>query len=242
VDELDRAGLRMRPEEWVVFQAAGTVVGGALVAVLFHSVFGLLIGGVGAYAGFRGFLAIKTQRRSTAFIDQMPDTLQLIAGSLRSGFALNQAIVGIVREGTEPTASEFSRALTETRLGAQLEDAMDAVATRMQCVDLHWVVMAIRISREVGGNLAEVLQNTVGTMRDRAQLRGQVKVLSAEGRISARILIGLPFMMAAYLLVFKKGYLNPLVHTGVGIALLSAGSLLLVLGAIWVRKLVKIEV
>jgi Flp pilus assembly protein TadB len=242
VDELDRSGLRMRPEEWVVVQVIVVVFVAALIAVLTHSPIGILLGGVLGWVGARVFIRTKISRRATAFVDQLPDTLQLIAGSLRSGFSLGQALTGVVREGTEPTASEFARAMAEVRLGSELEDALDGVADRMRCEDLRWVVMAVRISREVGGNLAEVLNNTVSTMRDRAQLRGQVRVLSAEGRISAKVLIGLPFMLATYLLLFKKGYLDPLFNTGTGIALLVVGSTLLLLGAFWLSRLVKIEV
>ena len=239
LDKLSRAGLRMRPEEWIVFQVASVVVPAAVLGILIHSIIGVLVGGVVGYAATRVYIDLKISRRSAAFMDQLPDTLQLIAGSLRSGFSLNQAIVGVVREGSEPTAGEFSRALTEVRLGADLEDALDDTARRMSCKDLHWVVMAVRISREVGGNLAEVLANTVGTMRERAQVRGQVRVLSAEGRISARILIGLPFLLAGFLLLFKRPYLRPLIHTSTGLILLVVGSVLLVLGAFWINRIVK---
>jgi tight adherence protein B len=202
----------------------------------------LILGGAVAWVGIRIFVRLKIGKRRTAFVDQLPDTLQLIAGSLRTGFSLNQALNGIVREGTEPTASEFSRALTEVRLGAELEDALDGVADRMECEDLRWVVIAVRISREVGGNLAEVVGNTVTTMRERAELRGLVRVLSAEGRISAKILIGLPFLLAAFLLLFRRNYLHPLLTTGVGIAMIGAGFVLLGLGSFWLNRLVRIEV
>lgn len=242
INELDRSGLRMRPEEWAVIQLSAVVVGAALVAVLMSSPLGLLFGAVVGFGACRWFISFRIRRRLQAFEDQLPDTLQLLAGSLRSGFSMSQALTGIVREGTEPTAGEFSRALTEVRIGAELEDALDNVASRMRSEDLGLVVMAIRISREVGGNLAEVIQNTVLTMRERAQLRGTVRVLSAEGRISAKILIALPFLLGGFLLLFKRGYLNPLVTTGVGIGLLIGGVILLTVGAIWLNRLVKIEV
>jgi tight adherence protein B len=184
----------------------------------------------------------KTARRQRAFSDQLPDVLQLVAGSLRSGFSLNQAVAGVVRDGSEPTASEFARAMTEVRLGSDLEDALDRVAERMECADLHWVVLAVRISREVGGNLAEVLMNTVGTMRERAQIRGQIRVLSAEGRISARILIALPFLLGGYLGLTNPSYLKPLFTKTTGLTLMVVGVVLLVLGAFWISRLVKIEV
>jgi len=200
------------------------------------------VGGVLAWLAFRMFIKIKTSRRAAAFADQLPDMLQLVSGSLRSGFSLNQSVTAVVREGTEPMASEISRTLTETRLGSELEDALDRLADRMQSPDLHWVVMAVRISREVGGNLAEVLLNTVATMRERAQIRGQIRVLSAEGRISARILIALPFLLGGYFLLFNPNYMHPLFTTAIGLVLLVSGAVLLVIGSFWITRLVKIEV
>jgi len=112
----------------------------------------------------------------------------------------------------------------------------------MNSYDMGLVVMAIRTAREVGGNLAEVLQTTVGTMRERVQLHGQVRVLTAEGRFSAKVLVALPLLMAVYLLLFKKDYLRPLYTTGTGVALLCTGVLLLVGGTFWLHRLTKIEV
>jgi Flp pilus assembly protein TadB len=242
VGELDRAGLRMRPEEWAVAQLLSVLLPAVLLTLLAHSAFGLLIGGAVGWLGARVFIRTRIGRRATAFGDQLPETLQLVAGALRTGFSLSQALGGVVGEGTEPSASEFARALTEARLGTELEDAIDAVADRMKCEDLRWVVIAIRTSREVGGNLAEVLGTTVNTMRQRVELRGQVRTLSAEGRISARVLIALPFCLAGFLTVFRPGYLSPLIHTGVGVLLLAGGAALLGVGSFWLSRIVKIEV
>jgi tight adherence protein B len=242
VTKLERTGLRMRPEEWAALQLSAVVGLAATFAFLLSSPAGLVLGGLLGWGACRAFVARKIKRHAAAFEANLPDALALLAGALRSGFTLNQAIGSVVREGTRPTAEEFGRALTEVRLGAELEDALDGLATRLRCYDLSLVVMAIRTSREVGGNLAEVLQITAMTMRERSQLRQQVKVLSAEGRISAKVLIALPLVMAAYLLVFKRGYLNPLVNTGVGIVLFAGGGLLLGIGSFWLSRLVKIEV
>jgi tight adherence protein B len=241
VEELDRAGLRMRPEEWVVLQVAVVTVGAVLLALVAGPV-GVLAGAVLGWLAVRMIVRSKIRRRAEKFADQLPDTLQLVAGALRTGFSLNQALAGVVREGTEPSASEFARALAEVRLGADLEDALDGTADRMCCDDLHWVVLAVRISREVGGNLAEVVTTTMRTMRQRAELRGQVRVLSAEGRISARILTALPFVVGAVLVAFRPGYLSPLIHNGIGIAFIVTGCVLLVLGSFWLSRLVKIRV
>jgi tight adherence protein B len=241
VDELERAGMRMRPEEWIVLQLAVVIVAAAVLGLIAGLV-GLLLGAALGWLATRMFVRTRISRRANAFGDQLPDTLQLIAGALRTGFSLNQALAGVVREGTEPTASEFARALAEVRLGADLEDALDGTAERMACSDLHWVVLAVRISREVGGNLAEVVTTTMRTMRQRAELRGQVRVLSAEGRISARVLTALPLAVGGVLLLFRRGYLAPLVEQAAGIVLLVVGAALLVAGSLWLSRIVKIKV
>jgi tight adherence protein B len=242
LSELERAGLRMRPEEWAVLQLATILAFAAVAFVVSRSLIGVIIGGILGWIVCRGFIRVRIASRAKAFEEQLPDNLQLLAGSLRSGFSLNQALGTVVREGTEPTASEFTRALTETRLGADLIDAMDRVGDRMRCEDLRLVVMAIRISREVGGNLAEVLDNTVETMRERARLRGQVRVLTAEGRISARILTALPILVGTLFVVVRPTYVRPLFHTTTGLIMFSIGVLELILGAIWLNRLTKIEV
>lgn len=239
---LDRAGLRMQPEEWVAIQA-GAIVGSMLVAVLAaHTGFAAPLGVLIGWLGPRGYLRWKTARRRTAFETGLPDALSLLASALRSGFAVNQSVGAVVREGLEPVAGEFARALHEVRLGAELTDALDGVAARMESRDLELVVMAMRTAREVGGNLAEILQTTVGTMRERVELRGEVKVLSAEGRLSAKVLTGLPIAMALYMFAFKRDYLQPMYTTGAGVAMSAVAVVLLVVGAGWLNKLTKIEV
>ncbi|HEY2273199.1 MAG TPA: type II secretion system F family protein [Jatrophihabitantaceae bacterium] len=241
VFELERAGMRMRPEEWAGLQLAITVGLAAVVAFLVGP-FGVPIGGLVGWAACRFYIRRRTRKRLEAFQTQLPDALQMLAGALRTGFALNQALGTVVREGIEPVSSEFGRALHEVRLGANLEDALDDVVDRMKSYDMGLVVMAIRTAREVGGNLAEVLQTTVHTMRERVELHGQVRVLSAEGRFSAKVLVALPILMAVYLLLFKKAYLKPLYTTGTGVALLVGGVLLLIAGVFWLSRLTKIEV
>ncbi len=242
ISMLERSGVRMRPEEWAAIQLAAIVVPAAVLAVIFHSPLWVIPGAAIGVLGCWMFIRSKTRKRSAAFEAGLPDSLQLIAGAMRAGFTLNQSIGSVAREGNEPMASEFGRALTEVRLGTELEDALDSMAQRMNSYDMALVVMAIRTAREVGGNLAEVLQTTAYTMRERSQLHRQVEVLSAEGRLSAKVLIALPILLAVYLLIFKKGYLSPLVNTGVGIAMLVGGVLLLGIGTFWLSRVVKIEV
>ena len=241
VARLEQAGLRIRPEEWVLIRVF-VPVALAAAGVLLVGVVGLVVGAALGWLACGLVLRMKATRRRAAFETNLPDALELLAGALRTGFALNHALQSVVREGVDPVATEFGRALHEVRLGADLEVALDDLATRMDSYDMKLVVMAIRTAREIGGNLAEVLETSVHTMRERTQLRGQVRTLSAEGRFSAKVLIALPLLMASYLLVFKRGYLAPLYTTGAGIALLVVGIVLLVLGAVWLTRLTKIEV
>jgi tight adherence protein B len=187
-------------------------------------------------------LNVKISRRSAAFDEQLPNVLQLVAGSLQTGFSLAQALDGVVREDTQPAAGEFARALAETRLGVDLDVALDGVADRLQSADLRWVIMAVRIQRETGGNLAEVLRNTVATMRERAFLRRQVRTLSAEGRLSAYILLGLPVVVGGWLFYSNPSYMRPLYTTFFGISMLVTAGVLFIAGAFWMRNLINIKV
>lgn len=240
---LDLAGITRKPGEWALLCGCAVVVAAAALTLLTGNAFvGLLVGGLVGWLGMRLSVSTRIARRRAAFGEQLPDVLQLVAGSLQAGFSLPQALDAVVREGTQPAAGEVSRALAETRIGIELEVALDRVAYRMLCNDLRWVVMAIRIQREVGGNLAEVLLNTVATMRERAQLRRHVRALSAEGRLSAYILIALPVLVGAWLFLGRGDYVRPLYTTGVGVLMLGGGVVLVVVGALWMRKLVKVEV
>ena len=239
---LARADMRFSPSEWLVVQFLLMLGGLGIGAVLFGNVVvGVLLAGLG-YFGSNIWLNIKARRRLRAFDEHLPNALQLLAGSLRSGFSLEQALDALAREGREPISGEVHRALSDVRLGIPVDDALDRMAERMDSTDFRWVVMAIRIQREVGGNLGEVLLNTAGMMRERARLRRQVKVLSAEGRLSAYVLLALPILISLYLLAFRRTYLHPLYSEPLGIGMLAFAVVLLAVGGVWMRKVVAVEV
>jgi tight adherence protein B len=242
IDELERSGMRMRPEEWAAVQIVAVIMLAGALGFLVGSLLAVPPGGLLGWIGCRVFIRFKIKKRAAAFEAALPDALQLIAGALRSGFALNQSIGAVVREGIEPIAGEFGRALQEVRLGAELVDALDATAERMNSYDLELVVMCIRTSREVGGNLSEALDTTVHTMRERVQLKGQVRVLSAEGRLAAKVLTGLPILLASYFYFVRRDYLRVLYTTGPGVVILAVGVVLLCMGSFWLSRLTKIEV
>jgi tight adherence protein B len=144
--------------------------------------------------------------------------------------------------GSEPITSEFKRVLVETRLGLSLETAMQGVADRFQSEDFAWVVMAINIQRQVGGNLAELLDTVANTMREREYIRRQVAALAAEGKLSAMVLGGLPPAFLLYLLLANPDYVMVLFTRPLGIAMLIGGVVILGIGMFWMNRIVKVEV
>lgn len=241
--DLDLAGIRLRPAEWLLVRFGIAVVLGVVLTAVIGApmVCGPLAVLLGWFGG-RFFLKFRISRRRTLFGEQLPDTLQLVAGALRSGFSLAQALDSMVREGTQPIAGEIARSLARTRLGVSVEDALGKAADRMRCQDLSWVVMAIRIQREVGGNLAELLLTTVNTMRERATVRRQIKALTAEGRMSAYVLISLPIGLGLWLFTSRRDYIEPLYTRPAGWMMLGATAVCLCVGWFWMKKMIKVEV
>lgn len=240
---LDLAGIKRDPAEWLLAGVGASLVLVIVLTVVFGNVLiALVLGALAGWLGMKAGLNLVIKRRRAKFADQLPDMLQFVAGSLRSGFSLGQAVDAAVREDTQPVAGEFSRALAESRIGVDMEDALDQVADRMESADLRWTVIAIRIQRETGGNLAEVLGNTVDTMRERAMLKRHVRALSAEGRLSAYILVSLPIFIGGWIFLTRRSYLRPMYTSTVGIIMLLIAALMVGGGALWMRKLVKVEV
>jgi len=242
-DRLEAAGMAIKPAEWLLVHAA-IAVAAAGIGFLFGSG-NILFALLGLFAGTLlpwSYLGMKRGRRLKAFSAQLASVLQLMAGSLQAGLSLSQAIDTVVREGGDPVANEFRRALVEVRLGVNLEDALDSMAKRMESPDFEWTVMAIRIQREVGGNLAELLLSVAATLRERDYLRRQVKALSAEGRFSAYILLGLPPAVMAYEFVTNPHYLHPLISTTVGFFMLGGMVVLMVVGGVTMKKMIQLEV
>jgi tight adherence protein B len=240
---LEGAGVPLKPAEWIVIQA-GSAVGLGLLFLLLSggSALAAILGLIVGVGGPIGYLVVKESRRSSAFLEQLPDTLNLISGSLSVGHSLVQAMDAVVREELSPVSVEFNRALVETRLGVPPEDALEGIANRMDSRDFAWVVMAIRIQREVGGNLAEVLTTVAGTIRERERLRRQVRGLSAEGRLSAWILGALPPVFGTYLVLVRPNYIKPLFTDPLGIIMLVVLLATMTAGVVWLSRIVKVEV
>jgi tight adherence protein B len=241
---INRADLPFRPGEWFVLRTTAVIVGVVLGLLLAPDalLLGVLIGGCLGLALPAVVLRFLAARRAAAFERVLPSALTLVATSLRSGFGVTQSLDAVARDAAEPVAKEFSRALAETRIGTDVSDALDRVAQRMASDAMGMTVMALRIQREVGGNLAETLHTTAQTLREREALHGQVRALSAEGRLSAYILIALPFLLFFYMLNVNPEYVSLLWTTGMGLLMTGGAIILLIIGIFWMLRVVRIEV
>jgi tight adherence protein B len=237
---LDRAGISTPLPDLVLLVGLVSVSAGAVAAVLG----GLLLGLVALAAvpvGAKLLLAFKAGRRQARFADQLDDSLQLMASSLRAGHSLLRAVDGVSQDAAAPTSEEFARIVNETRVGRDLNDALDEVAARMGSDDFTWVAQAIAIHREVGGNLAEVLDAVGHTIRERNGIRRQVKALSAEGKLSAIVLMALPFGITGFIWMTNPGYLAAFTESTAGYVMMAVGIVMLTIGALWLKKTVAIR-
>lgn len=237
-EKLDSAGLKKQPGDYLLMAGsvtfAATVIGyllaGAGLAVLL-----LLVTPVGLVL----FLNLLISRRRKKFDEQVPDSLQMLAGGLRAGHSLLRSVDAAAEENEAPMKEELNRVVNETRIGRDLGDSLADVAARTANEDFASIARAIEIHREVGGDLAQVLDHVGETIRDRNQVRGQVRALSAEGRMSALVLMALPVVMFIGLTLFNPLYSKVFLTTLPGFLMILAAVVLLTVGGFWLSRLIK---
>jgi tight adherence protein B len=240
-DALEQADLPLRPPEALFFYFSGVSVV-ALLGILVVPLGLALILTVAAAIVPVAVLHRRRKKRLRDFQVQLPDTLNLLSGSMRAGFSFAQGLESVASEAVEPTRRELQRVFTESRLGRPIEDALEDSANRMASVDLMWAVMAIRIQREVGGNLAELLDTVADTMTQRERIRHEIKALTAEGRFSGWILGIFPVAFAGVLYLVQPDYISELFHNSIGIMAMIASGVMTFFGFLWLRKILAIEV
>lgn len=237
---LEMAGLKLSQADYIILVVSGTVVGGLI---------GLLLSGIGLallfflIAPFAGHivLVVLTMRRRTKFDAQLGDTLQLLTGGLRAGHSILRAIDAAAVEADSPTSEEMRRIITETSLGKDLQQSLNDTADRMDSEDFMWIAQAIQINREVGGNLAEVLDQVSGTIRERTEIKGHIKALAAEGKFSAYILMALPLGIVVMLSVVNPDYIGVLYTEPLGWVMIGVSVVLMVIGGLWLRKIIDLK-
>ncbi|MDR3643746.1 MAG: type II secretion system F family protein, partial [Clostridia bacterium] len=187
------------------------------------------------------FLSSKKRKRMQLFETQLSDALTVIGNSLRAGFTFQQAMESIVNDMPDPIAKEFGRALREMKLGLPLDRALLNLSERLRHDDLDLLVSAVVIQRQVGGNLADILDNIADTIRDRLKLRGKIKVLTASGRVSGLVIGLLPVFILVFLMIINPDYVRMFFTTPIGIAMMIVALVLESIGFIVVRKVVDIK-
>ncbi|YCQ23725.1 type II secretion system F family protein [Arthrobacter sp. Z4-13] len=237
-ERLDECGLKKEPGDYLLMAGVitltlavlGFFLSGLFAAVLLTALTPLALHVV---------LNVLAGRRRAQFDGQVPDTLQMFAGSLRAGHSLLRAVDAAAQESQPPMSEELSRIVNETRIGRDLGESLADVARRTQSEDFLSISQAIDIHREVGGDLAEVLDHLGDTVRDRNQVRGQVRALSAEGRMSAIVLMALPIVMFIGLTLFNDMYSQIFTSTLPGYLMIAAAAVLLTMGGFWLKSIVK---
>jgi tight adherence protein B len=238
---LERARVPIRPGEFALFVLSG----GAVLAAIVTAVTTDVLFGLGA-ALASPFLAVAYLRhridsRTRKFEESFPDALTLIASSLTAGHTFLRSIQMMCEEADGPIAEEFARVVYETQLGDSLVDALDRMAKRMDIRDVDWVVQAIRIQQSVGGKLADLLHTLADFIRAREEVRREVRVLTAEGRISAYILGALPIFLAGFMQVSNPDYLDPLFE-GWGLVWIGGSLASIALGMTMIFRMIKVDV
>ena len=177
------------------------------------------------------------------FENQLPDTLGLWVNALRSGYSVLQSMEAIARDAPEPTATEFRRVVQEVQLGIDMEDALEHLLNRVESEDLDLVITAVNIQREVGGNLAEILEVISHTVRERIKLKGEIRVLTAQGRVTGYLISFLPIILALFLYTINPGYMGNLFENRMcGWPMLGLGLALIGIGFAIVQKIVDIDI
>lgn len=197
---------------------------------------------IGCFVGPFLWLSWKRKRRLTAFASQMPDAMELVARALRAGHSLASGLHVVAEEMPAPISKEFARVYEEQNLGIQLEDAMTNMLRRVPNLDLKFFVTSVMIQRQTGGDLAEILDRIGYIVRERFKILGQVKALSAEGRLSGVVLIALPIGLFLMMIWLKPDYISMLWTEPAGVKMSIIALVLMIIGAFVIKKIVDIKV
>ena len=241
--KLDSAELNLTPASWLLVRLGICLFLAFILAlVLGNALVALAVGFLVGWLGTRTVLRSRENKRRKAFEEELPDFLLLIASALRSGLSFAQALDSTAVEGQGQVSRQIRRALRETQLGSPIEEALMRVADRMQSDDMRWTVTALAIQREVGGNLSNILETAAATVHGRAELRREVRTLSAEGKLSGWVLAALPVGVFLYMLLVNRDYVAFFWTNTWGYILLGVMFVMFVVGVFWMSKVVKIKV
>jgi tight adherence protein B len=235
---IERADVPLRTVEFVYVMAGGGLVGFMLLGLLLGSTFMGFIGLLAGAAAPVGWLALKAKMRIKAFEEQLPDLLVALAATLKAGHSFRQALKTVADEGRPPASKELNRVLTEARLGRPMEVALAEMAQRVGSPNFEFVITSVTIQRQVGGSLAGLIDMVADTVRQRQQFARKIRGLTAMGRASAYVLMGLPFFVAFMITLINRDYMDPLYHSNMGHQLIMLGLVMMAFGTLVMRRIV----
>ncbi len=240
--EILRAGWLLRPSELVAIVAGSSLLGAAVGLITSGrapmSIVGLAIGAAVPWT----MLKVRQSARARALNSQIPEAMDMLASALRSGFSFLRGLQLIASQMHPPVSQEFDRVVEEVQFGVSVVESLDNLIRRTKDYDLELVVAAVQTQLEIGGNLAEILDNIGDMIRERVKLAGEIAAATVEGRMSAGILLALPFGVSFMMSIINPGYMEPMFTTHLGTILLVIGGGLMGMGALVIKKLITIDI
>lgn len=239
---LSGADIPLKSEEYIIMTAGASLLTGVLIALILMNIFLGVISAAFVVLLSVIWISMAKIRRLDKFNSQLGDSLMIMSNSLRAGFSFIQAMDMIRRELPDPIAKEFGRTFQEMSLGTPTEEALENMSKRVGSIDLDLIITAVMIQRQVGGNLAEILDNIATTIRERIRINGEIKTITAQGKISGIVIGLLPFALAGIMSIMSPEYLKPLITEPIGQFILASALALEIIGILLIRKIIDIKV
>lgn len=236
------AGSSLRPEEYVALRWFLALIAAGVLYLISGSILILILGAVFGFIFPKLWLKNKRKKRMQKFNDELPDMINTIIGSIKSGYSLPQAMKTVSEENEPPISDEIKVLLKELNYGISMEDALNNLYIRMPSMDLQIMIHAILIQRQVGGNLSSILEILTQTIRERKKVERQVRTFTAQGRLSGKIIGALPIFMGLILYLFNSEYIMDFIKNIIGQILIVIGVLFAIIGYIVINRITKIEV
>jgi tight adherence protein B len=241
-DGLARADLKLRPAEWLLTSAAVSALTAALLTLRFNTAVMAPVGfGIG-WLMCAFFMRMRQSQRRKKFEAQLAPTILAISGALKAGYTFGQGVDLVSKNVPLPMGEELARITREAQLGVPLVEALGRMVKRNDSEDLRLLLTAVQIQQQVGGNLAQILDTIEFTIRERIRIKGEIKTITSQARVSGYILIGLPFALGGILSLLAPSYFTPMLHQTIGLIMLGIGGFFLVCGYGIIRKIVNIKV
>jgi tight adherence protein B len=241
-EDLQKAGLRMKPSEWMLIVLAVGVGVGGIFWLRFGTVLAFIPCPIVIWVASGIFLRIRQSRRTRAFEAQLGDTITLLSNALKAGLSFAQAMNTVAKNASPPISEEFGRATREIGLGIPVDDALQHMVQRNKSEDFDLMVTAVQIQRVVGGNLAEILDTIAYTIRERVRIHGEIRTITAQARMSGMIITLLPIGLALFLFFVQPSYFSPMIKQTLGWVMLGAGAFSILVGTAIIQRIVRIQV